>query len=258
MITFKSKSSLPLSKDEISRYIFLEVTKGQNTREYQKFSERCRKVYGSPKSLVKIGKGVLSSWGRGKNINIFNLSEGEKTWKEGMDYVYSKLISFPKGYFQEALGVGSFGIVFPAGPGRIEKINYKPFLPQETKFYGYLLKHPLPVFPKVYSLGKDRVVMEKIDTGTPRIKLLREYIEKYVSKITTNLLPIYKPKWKEIKRDFPENHWFPEFLEKAEDGLEKIYGYKTLGDLSPLNVGQRGRTEELVYFDPVGGDIIIK
>lgn len=46
MITFKQKT-LPLSKDEFSRWLFLEVTR-------QKGQEIPHKI------LIKIGKGVLS------------------------------------------------------------------------------------------------------------------------------------------------------------------------------------------------------
>lgn len=98
--------------------------------------------------------------------------------------------------------------------------------------------------------------MERIETGTQDVKILREYISKYIEKVTTGILPILKPKWKEIMKDLGEDHWFVNFLRNIEDGLEKIYGYKTVGDLSPLNVGQRGKTGEFVYFDPVAGDIL--
>ena len=98
--------------------------------------------------------------------------------------------------------------------------------------------------------------MEKIEINTPEVKVLREYISKYVGKEIKNLLPVYKPKWKDIMRDLGEDHWFSGFLRNIENGLQKIYGYKTIGDLSPLNIGIRPKTGEFVYFDPVAGDII--
>lgn len=238
MITFKQK--FPLSKDEFSRLLFLEVTRKEKNIPHR--------------NLIKIGKGVLSMWGREKGINIYQ--ENKPWWKEGVDYVWGRIQSFPRRWFTDALGVGSFGVVLPQGPGKVEKIGYSPFHPQEIKFYKYLLRNPLPVFPKIYSLGKDRVVMERIETGTQEIKVLREYISRYIEKDTTDLLPVYKPRWKEIIRDLGEDHWFVNFLRDIEDGLQKIYEYKTIGDLSPLNVGQRKKTGEFVYFDPVAGDIL--
>ena len=254
MITFKQK--LPMSKPEFSEFLRLEITKKSDTQEYRVFSERCKKFYGSPKSFIKIGKGVLSMWGRDHGVNIFTIPEGSKTWEKGIDFTWKKISELPRGYFTDALGAGSFGVVLPKGLGRVEKINYQSLLPEEIKFYQALLKDPLPVFPRIYSLGKDRVVMERIETDTPRVKVLRGYISKYIERVTTGLLPIPQPKWKAILHDLGSDHWFTRFLRDIETGLEKIFGRKTVGDLSPGNVGERTKTGELVYFDPVAGDLL--
>lgn len=252
MITFKSK--LPLSKEEISRFLFLEITGKRNDEEYIKFSEKCQRAYGSLESLVKIGKGLLCTWGRPRKINIYHLREGTKTWEESLDYVYSELSSLPPQYFRDSIGIGSFGLVLPVSPEKIEKVNYAPFTPEEKKFYEYLRKSPVSVFPKVYTLGKSRVVMERIETkNIPEIK---EMISKYIKRDSSKLLPVYTPDYPKIYHDLGKDHWFPKFLEEIEDGLEKIFGYRTIGDLTPRNIGVRKKTGEYVFFDPVGGDIL--
>ena len=61
-----------------------------------------------------------------------------------------------------------------------------------------------------------------------------------------------------MKKELGEGHEFYKFIEKVENGLEKIYGYKTIGDLSKSNIGIRSKTGEIVFFDPVGGKILMK
>lgn len=101
MITFRQR--FPLTKDEFSRWLFLEVTKKKDSQEYQKFSGKAKKFYGNPVSLVKIGKGVLSMWGREKGINIYE--ENKSWWEEGIDYVWNCLQRFPKNILQILSGL---------------------------------------------------------------------------------------------------------------------------------------------------------
>ena len=61
-----------------------------------------------------------------------------------------------------------------------------------------------------------------------------------------------------MKEELGKGHEFYKFIKNVESELEKIYGYKTIGDLSKSNIGIRPKTGEIIFFDPVGGKILMK
>ena len=263
----KKIGKLPITLEEFSKLMILEISKKRDDPEYKKLSEDINSYYNSQnafRGLIKIGKGLIGSWSLKKNINPFELkiSSDNKLFLEGVKFSYDSLSKLPIRYILDSLGAGGFGVVFEYPFGRIEKISYQGFVEEEMKFYKYLLKHPLSIFPKIYTLEKDQVVMEKVDVdGSPKLDKYKEWIEKYTIKISPKSypnIPYKEANWKLMKEELGEGHEFYKFIKNVESELEKIYGYKTIGDLSKSNIGIRPKTGEIIFFDPVGGKILMK
>ena len=58
-------------------------------------------------------------------------------------------------------------------------------------------------------------------------------------------------RWDRMEAELGKNHEFYKFVQTVEEELEKIFGHKTIGDLSSHNIGQRKGTGDIVFFDPV-------
>ena len=258
--------SLPLNPLEFANLIILEITKKRDDPEYKRLGKIINSYYHSPdasKGLTKIGKGLIGSWSLEKKINPFELkiSLDNKLFMDGVSFSYNFLQKLPLRYILDSLGAGGFGVVFEYPFGRIEKISYRGFIEEEMKFYEYLLHHPNPVFPKIYTLEKDQVIMEKLEVEGKKLDKYKEWIEKYTTRVSPKsspYIPYREADWKLMKEELGEDHEFCKFIKNIEEGLEKIYGYKTIGDLSKSNIGMRSKTGEIVFFDPVGGKILMK
>ena len=263
----KKIGKLPITLEEFSKLMILEISKKKEDPEYKKLSADINSFYNSQnafKSLVKIGGGLIGSWSLEKNINPFELelSTNNKLFMEGVKFSYDSLSKLPIRYILDSLGAGGFGVVFEYPFGRIEKISYRGFIEEEMKFYKYLLNHPLSIFPKIYTLEKDQVIMEKVDVdGSPKLDKYKKWIEKYIIRISPKSYPYFpyrEANWELMKEELGKSHEFYKFVKKVENELEKIYGHKTIEDLSKSNIGIRPKTGEIVFFDPVGGKILMK
>ena len=69
--------------------------------------------------------------------------------------------------------------VFDYGKDKVEKISFNGFSSNEMKFYSYLKKNPLRIFPKIYDLEPDQVILEKLDTTNPKLKIWTDWIHTY-------------------------------------------------------------------------------
>ena len=260
----KKVEKLPISFEKFLDLMILDILKKRDSSEYKEICDIISLYYNSsnsPRSLIKIGQGLFGSWCLEKKLNPFSLypSKDNKTFKEGMEFSYTSLQKLPLRYICDSLGAGGFGVVFEYPFNRIEKISYRGFVKEELDFYKYLLKNPLPIFPKIYTLEKDQVIMEKLDVNSsPRLDKYKELIDKYMIRRIGNSMPFREVNWELINKELGKSHEFYKFIENIESGLEKIYGFKTVGDLSRNNIGIRPKTGEVVFFDPVGGEIIMK
>lgn len=260
---------LPIDLEEYEKLLYGEVRKKPGNilsfekieiPEIENIKSKLRSFYHNQKAdniITRIGRSYSEScWPSRTNILPELAKESnnrsDKYW-EAIKYSYNKLQKLPKRYITNSISNGAYGIVFEYPGNRIEKISFLGFTPNEYKFYNYIKGHPVSIFPKIYDLEEDQVIMEKLNTATPKISECGEYIKKYIIKEDTNKGFKYRyPNWELMEKDLGKNHWFYKFIEDIERELYKIFGFKTVGDLLVDNIGER-RNGDLVYFDPIGG-----
>lgn len=198
---------------------------------------------------------------------------GFKGWTEGSWYntnpddLYDLLEQLPKNRLDRVLGAGSYGAAIEFGDKVIKWFHKNtPMENRDKKFYEYCLKHKTKVFPVVYKVGKNYVIMEKLQTNTPKCKLYDQWIgfspdykttlkpkelkgkaadlefcvknyEKYSSQIDAYL----------SKAGAQVNEIFT-WLMEVRDEYWKIFPGDGFGDLREANLGER-KNGDIVWFD---------
>lgn len=264
----KKIEELPITKEEFQVFLLEPARRyhGESDSRFDKIEKQISKYYHStdaPEFFGKVGSSFLLTWlqehgfsGRPEAILSCN------RLPEATDWVYDKIRHLPKRYLLDSLGCGMYGVCFDYPFGRIEKISFRGFTKEETRFYEYLLKNPRTgIFPKVYTLEKDQVVMEKLLTDHPKLKELNTYIDRYIiSKFvgSNGLDGVYSEvRWEALDSDLDTDHWFRVLVYKVSEELKKIFGRATIGDFHTSNFGVRKETGEIVYFDPIGGKLLM-
>ena len=252
---------LPISFEEYPRLIFpVKFVNGYIEKNWDnELLERLDKYYGKPgigKIITKIGFGIaISQFPEDRNIKIEFDYPNDKIFKKAVDYSWEKIQRIPKRYLTQCLGAGGYGIAFDYPGGKIEKISYRGFTNAEKTFHEYLKKHPrISIFPKIYTFEEDQVIMEKLDLKSPKVEKYKEWIRTYIEKVprTNPRLPnVRRPLWDKMISELGENHEFTKFVRTVESEIEKVFGHKTIGDLSTANIGERKGSGEIVFFDPI-------
>ena len=230
--------TLPFSREEFKRYC---PNSWDDSDEFVKeIDDRIKDKYG--KNVWKTFNGwVEGSW-----------------YDSDLDVLYDILCNVPLKRLDKMLGAGSNGIIIDCGD-RIIKWFHKntPLKGEDKKFYEWCLNHPRSkVFPVIYKIGENFVVMEKLKIGTPRCKFYDEYLGFDGKKIDINgdKHPldywIYKndPKVEKIlKKDFKVWEVY-NWGKKALKYLEEATGFDKFSDLRLANIGER-KNGEIVWFD---------
>lgn len=197
----------------------------------------------------------------------------EGNWyKADLDVLYDVLLNVPMSRLDKMLGAGSYGIVIDCGD-RVIKWFHKntPMTESDKRFYEYCMKHPeSKVFPIVYKIGPNYVVLEKLETDTPKCKKYSEWLgwspkhkvpiklpkvssdgdgttmEKCIWNYEKHKAKIDKVVKKELPRDAQEIfQWGLEaykHLQQVEPGVSNFV------DLRLPNLGER-KNKEVVWFD---------
>lgn len=267
----KHLDKLPIGKEEFR--IFMEhdyrmcFDLPETPGEFEKVKNKIENYYKNketPRILAKLGTSFLVSWFDKYKIG-FNKKDITENFhngiiQKGIDWTYDQLLKLPKRYLFNSISAGMYGVCFDYPFGRVEKISYRGFDKYEMKFYKYVESHPeVSLFPKIYTLEPDQVIMEKVDTSDPKLEKLNKYIKKYTKKriVDNKLLDLNISLDEDKIKELPKSHWFVKLVEKVENELEKIFGQKTLGDFHSNNFGIRKSTGEFVYFDPCGGKFLM-
>lgn len=252
---------LPISEDE-----YIDTLFAIQGKKLDIVYEKLQNFYGISEEAV----GTLFRIGRAKTIGYYssNFSDmkkanvknprQDKKLLDAINKSWLDLQKLPKRYLFSNIGAGSFGICFDYPGGKVEKISYAGFRPAEYKFYEALYKNSAKynnVFPKIYTLEKDQVIMEKLLINTPKCKKYGEWIKKYTTEIhDPGGRSLKEVDWDKLKEELGIKHEFYIFLKQIESGLKDIFGIKTIGgDLRPSNIGERKGTGEIIFFDPANG-----
>ena len=164
---------------------------------------------------------------------------------------YEKIKLIPLDRINRVLGAGSNGIVLDMGDKVIKIFYSKTIKFCDLPFLEWCSKHKSKVFPRVYKLGKNWAVMEKLKTFTPRLVKFYDMIDNvYVDGIS-----LYEwikqdddkiDKSKFSKDEWEVIEWGKRCKKEMEDMKSKYITWP--GDLSLKNIGERNNGE-IVFFD---------
>lgn len=175
---------------------------------------------------------------------------GGRNSKISLEQLYDELSQIPLDRVTRGLGAGSNGVVWEIDKDKVIKLFYGDHIKQQDKiFIDYCYKHPSKVFPRIYKIGDNWVVMEKLKTFTPKLKKWFEYIDdkKFGGKT------IYQ--WVNEKGvdinifdDFGKDvyNWCIECKEEMKNIKSSYVSWP--GDLFIKNCGERDNGE-IVFFD---------
>lgn len=241
---------MPLSFEEYCVFLYPGRLYGNQYRYsidlHQKYVNKMSSVYGTKGADLIHKIGLSYSYKRATKKELFTAPEKHL---DAIRYSYERIQVLPLYYLTESIGFGFTGIVFQKDDNTVIKQSYDCFCPLERRLYYYLQRQFLPVFPRVYSVTENYVVMEKLDTDSQRIDLYRGWIKKYIEHKF-----IEEIGYREIKGEIAvEDQEFKDFVNELRKAFLQVFGIDTIGDLTPSNIGERLSSGEIVLFDPIDG-----
>lgn len=168
-----------------------------------------------------------------------------KKYFKGTTDLYKFLQKLSANLVKKTIGSGSYGMVFELGSGYIMKIAYCETLhPSDKAFYEYCLSHKqIKCLPKIMHMGKNWVVMEKLNIHTKKSDLWGNYIDDHYNQTPDKYT------------DAPEG--LKEWAQEVSNIMNElnINQYKGAefywpGDINARNIGERSNGD-IVVFDPI-------
>ena len=174
-------------------------------------------------------------------------------WKhiDAIEYSYNSICSLPVEIFDKVLGVGFNGMVFEYDKDKVIKIAINNFPNPELVLFQYQKVNNLAIFPQIYTVSENYVVMERLLTSSTKLNRFNDYIKEYI-KINFLEEISYRTLNTNIEQ-LPQE--FRSFVEELQFSLQKVFNYPSIGDIKIENIGERESTGEIVIFDPIGGYI---
>jgi len=165
-------------------------------------------------------------------------------------FMYDKFSSVPASMVNKLIGSGAAGSAFEVN-NKIIKVFYRGnIIPLFQRFYKYCLNRNSQYFPKVYRLGKNYVIMEKLKTNTPKIKKMFQILDASIPELDMTFYWAYKEDKLEQIQLTKEQQWVKDWLDgmSAELWSNHLLDEGDLGDLKPENLGER-EDGTIVFFD---------
>lgn len=164
------------------------------------------------------------------------------------------------------VGAGSYGAVFGKDNDKVIKMFFQGMTKKDKEFYSICKNHPeIKVFPTVYAIGNNWVMMERLDVDSKKVNKYNEYIfrlrdaEKhlfdghvisdYISHIAKKE-PIPPKFLSELRKDKTATEiwkWIEEVNKVCRKYLSSELQMNWL-DWHPGNFGQR-KNGDIVFFD---------
>lgn len=257
---------LPISFDEF-RYFFhgyfkSGILKQEPEEDQIKIQEKIDNFYHRPgfsETIFRLAFGFYRSvYSKSYDPKIeSDIVSQRGKFNEGVKISWEKINRLPKRYLSDYIGVGGNGICFDYPFNKIEKIKFSGnFSPREMQLYKRQLQNPLSIFVKVYALEPDQVVLEKLNPKSPKTEQYKKWLKDYTIKTRAGLCWQRLPDWDRLNQELGKDHEFCEFIRKCQSGITEVFGLKNeLGDFTTANIAERPETGEMVYFDPIGGNI---
>lgn len=170
---------------------------------------------------------------------------------DAIEYSYNSICSLPVEILDKVLGFGYNGMVFEYDEEKVIKIAINNFPNTELAFFQYQKIHNRAIFPKIFSISDNYVIMERLLTSSAKLNRFNDYIKEYIK---LNFLEeiSYRTLNTNIEQ-LPQE--FRSFVEELQISLQEIFNFPSIGDIKIENIGERESTGKVVIFDPVGGYI---
>lgn len=166
---------------------------------------------------------------------------------------YNMMKQIPIDRFNRVLGAGSNGIVLDIpNNNKIIKIFYEDHINiNDEPFIKWCYKHNSNVFPKVYKIGKNWCIMEKLAMHTQKCK---KYIDIIDNETFGGIRPItdigngktVKNIQNLSKEQLEVYNWLLQVKKEMSDINSKLITYP--GDLNINNIGER-KNGDIIFFD---------
>lgn len=152
---------LPFTLDEFELYLHAADECEEESDEY-----------------LKVQNAIIDNYGERVWLGFRGWCEGTM-YKSDTKDLYEILKNIPKNRLSHILGAGSFGSAIEMSNGYVCKLFHKntPMTDQDIRFYKWCLSHDSKFFPKVKKLGKNFVIMEKLDVGTKKCQNFAKIID---------------------------------------------------------------------------------
>lgn len=175
---------------------------------------------------------------------------GGRNSKISIKQFYDELSLIPMDRIKNGVGAGSYGVAWTIGRDKVIKLYYSDHIKHQDKiFIDYCYKNKSKVFPKIYKIGKNWIILEKLKTFTPKLKQWFEYLEekKFNGKTIYNW-SMEKNVDKSIFDDFGRDVY--DWCKQCQAEFNNINSrYVTWpGDLFLKNCGERDNGD-IIFFD---------
>lgn len=249
---------LPFTQEEFDAFLVAASDYDDDSEAYQKIEHAVCDMYGEKVWL------------------------GFRGWCEGTRYnsdskdMYNILCNMPKNRIEKILGAGSFGAAVELSNGMVCKIYHKntPMEQHERIFFEHCMKHTSDVFPKVYKLGTNYVVMEKLNVATKKCELYSAIIDPWKAadrailkdKMVAANIPVKAGPlftfidWAKGDKKVAN---LPDFIRTLDGDAREVADWamrcvtelkemgivnKNVGDMKPANLGER-KDGSIIWFD---------
>lgn len=164
-----------------------------------------------------------------------------------LDDLYHTIENLSVPAIKKAIGAGGFGIAFNLGEV-IMKVYYGNSIPNsygniDLQFYNFCKRDKSGYFPKIYRIGKNYIIMEPLQTKTPKcqkyIDILNKHLSDYFERSRNG-----DDTWNyNDPNDEGANDWFRDVKTIMD---QNNFGFP--GDININNIGER-KDGSIVAFD---------
>lgn len=165
---------------------------------------------------------------------------------------YDRIKQIPLNRLNRVLGAGANGIVLDFGDKVIKVFYGKEINKKDLPFIKYCLNKDSNVFPKVYKIGKNWCVMEKLELNTPKCMLYMDIIDNFEYNGFDFIRSISKGKKLDSTLNLSKTQLeVYEWCLKVKQEMDKIknrYVSTYPGDLVINNIGER-KNGDIIFFD---------
>ena len=150
---------LPFDLDLFTQYAKCRIFGSSNSDPFYEMFGIIKRSFTNNNAVWDCLNGYIDTLGKLKHIR-----------QSDLENLYHALEKTPLDRLDRLRGAGMQGVVLDFDDKRVVKIFYKPMDDIDYRFYRSCMKNEYKTLPRVYKLGAQYVVMEKLDTDTKAIE----------------------------------------------------------------------------------------